>query len=89
MMTAYRQAALRCAGLLAENGPMKLAALRVAAEAPNAAAILQDDYYGWFERVERGTYTLTPEGRRGLERFQLVGAAAILARQVVRESKTA
>ena len=27
MMTAYRQEALRCAGLLAKNGPMKVAAL--------------------------------------------------------------
>jgi hypothetical protein len=69
MMTAYRQAALRCAGLLAENGPMKVAALRMAADAPNAAAILRDDFYGWFERVERGTYALTPEGQRGLDRF--------------------
>jgi hypothetical protein len=69
MMTAYRQESLRCAGLLAQNGPMTLAALRIAAGVPNAASILQRDAYGWFERVERGTYTITPEGRRGLERF--------------------
>jgi len=69
MMTAYRQAALRCAELLARNGPMKVAALRVAGDAPNAAAILRNDVYGWFERVERGVYALTPEGKRGLSRF--------------------
>ena len=67
MMTAYRQEALRCAGLLAKNGPMKIAALKLAAEAPKAAAILSSDYYGWFERVERGIYALTPKGRAGLE----------------------
>ena len=67
LMTAYRQAALRCAALLAVRGPMKVAALRVACEAPNAAAILRDDFYGWFERVERGVYALTPKGKRGLE----------------------
>ena len=67
MMTAYRQEALRCAGLLAKNGPMKVAALRLAADAPKAAAILSADYYGWFERVERGIYALTPKGRQGLE----------------------
>ena len=67
LMTAYRQEALRCAAaLLASKGPMKLAALRAAADAPRAASILQDDFYGWFERVERGVYTLTPAGRRGL-----------------------
>jgi hypothetical protein len=67
LMTAYRQEALRCAGLLARNGPMKVAALKLAAEAPKAAAILSQDHYGWFERVERGIYGLTPKGRAGLE----------------------
>lgn len=69
MMTAYRQQALRCAELLASNGPMKLAALRAAADAPRAASILQQDVYGWFERVERGVYTISPAGRRGLAMF--------------------
>lgn len=75
IMTAYRQAALRCAGLLAASGPMKVAALRVACDAPNAAAILRDDVYGWFERVERGIYAVTPKGRRGLEEFKWAPAS--------------
>ncbi|MEA2809842.1 MAG: hypothetical protein QOJ17_3983 [Rhodospirillaceae bacterium] len=74
MMTAYRQEALRCAELLASNGPMKLAALRTAAAAPRAATILQQDVYGWFERVERGVYTVSPAGRRGLKMFAPPGA---------------
>jgi hypothetical protein len=67
MMTAYRQEALRCAGLLATNGPMKVAALKLAADAPKAGMILRDDHYGWFERVERGIYALTPKGHAGLQ----------------------
>jgi hypothetical protein len=74
MMTAYRQEALRCAELLASNGPMKLAALRLAADAPRAATILQQDVYGWFERVGRGIYTVSPAGRRGLEMFARLSA---------------
>jgi len=70
MMTAYRQEALRCATLLAVHGPMKVSALRVEGDAPRAANILQADYYGWFERVERGIYALTPKGREGLAAFQ-------------------
>jgi hypothetical protein len=66
LMTAYRQQALRCAGLLATNGPMKAAVLSKQADAPKAAAILRADHYGWFERVERGIYALTPKGREGL-----------------------
>lgn len=69
IMTAYRQQALRCACLLVNNGPMKLSVLRIEADAPNAAAILQQDVYGWFERVERGIYTVSPKGRDGVERF--------------------
>jgi hypothetical protein len=68
-MTAYRQEALRCAELLASHGPMKLAVLRAAADAPRAARILQQDVYGWFERIDRGVYGLSPAGRRGLETF--------------------
>ena len=69
LMTAYRQEALRCAELLAAQGPMKVATLRAACDAPKAAQILQQDVYGWFERVERGVYAITPKGREGLERF--------------------
>jgi len=74
MMTAYRQQALRCAALLAKKGPMSPAALKAAADAPKAASILRHDYYGWFERVDKGVYALTPEGKRGLARFD--GATA-------------
>jgi hypothetical protein len=66
LMTAYRQQALRCASLLAASGPMKVALLREKADAPKAASILSADHYGWFERVERGIYALTPKGRAGL-----------------------
>jgi hypothetical protein len=77
-MTAYRQEALRCAELL-KKGPMKLVDMRAAAEVPNAARILQDDHYGWFERVERGVYRLTPAGKRGLGAQPAAVVAAAVA----------
>lgn len=69
LMTAYRQEALRCAVLLASNGPMAPKAMRAVADVPNASKILRSDYYGWFERIERGLYGITPKGRAGLEAF--------------------
>ena len=30
---------------------------------------MRDDHYGWFERVERGVYALTPAGQEGLGMF--------------------
>lgn len=83
MVTAYRQEALRCAELLAAQGTMTLAALRAAADVPNAGKILQKDYYGWFQRIDRGTYALTPEGQRGLARFMPASAPMAAARAVV------
>lgn len=69
LVTAYRQEALRLASILAARGPERPAALRVSAEAPNAGRILRDDVYGWFERVKRGIYALTPAGAAALETF--------------------
>ncbi|MGE0423530.1 MAG: DUF2161 domain-containing phosphodiesterase [Reyranellaceae bacterium] len=69
IMTAYRQQALRCAELLGRHGPMKVATLKACSEVPNAGKILLDDVYGWFERIERGVYTLSPAGREGLVKF--------------------
>jgi hypothetical protein len=69
LVTAYRQDALRCARVLALGGPMRVGALRSAAEVPRAARILQHNVYGWFDRIERGTYRLTPEGDQALSRF--------------------
>ncbi len=67
IMTAYRQEAMRCAAHLAA-GPMSPRALRAAGDMPNAGRILRDNVYGWFERIERGVYALTPRGTDGLAR---------------------
>jgi hypothetical protein len=61
IMTAYRQEARRCAALLAA-GPMALRAMRAAGDVPNAGRIVRDNVYGWFERLDRGVYGLTPRG---------------------------
>jgi hypothetical protein len=65
IMTAYRQEAERCLGHLAA-GPATLRALRIAGDVPHAPTILRSDVYGWFERVERGVYHLSPKGERAL-----------------------
>lgn len=69
IMTAYRQDALRCLRHLNRNGPTRLADLRTATGVQRASGILQDDHYGWFERVERGVYRLTPKGVAAVGEF--------------------
>ena len=66
IMTAYRQQALACAAAL-RAGPGRPRDLR--AMAPDAASILRRNVYGWFERVDRGLYRLTPAGEAALQRW--------------------
>ena len=68
-MTVYRQDSLRCARYLASNGPSKAADVAKATHVAAAARIMRADYYGWFERVARGVYRLTPNGEAGLQDF--------------------
>lgn len=66
IVTAYRQDALRCAAVLSADGPTKAAGVAKAAGVPKAAGIMYRDVYGWFERVERGTYGLSPKGAQAV-----------------------
>ncbi|MBN9079989.1 MAG: hypothetical protein BGP04_04980 [Rhizobiales bacterium 62-17] len=66
VMTAYRQEALACAAALVA-GPLRPRDLRP--NAPKAAQILRDNYYGWFDRAERGIYILTEAGHAALQRW--------------------
>lgn len=63
IMTAYRQAALACAGAL-RDGPATTRAVK--AVVPDAPTILLRNVHGWFERVSRGTYRLTSAGEAAL-----------------------
>lgn len=69
IVTAYRQEALRCCQLLRRDGKLSPKALRATGHAPNAAKILQHDVYGWFQRIERGIYDLSDNGRKALETY--------------------
>jgi len=64
LITAYRQDALRCLSCLNEGGPTKAAIVAEQAGVTNARRLMADNHYGWFERVETGIYTLSPNGDR-------------------------
>jgi len=65
-MTAYRQQVVRLARHLQAHGPTPVAELRAATGIATAAAMLQRDYYRWFERTARGVYGLSPRGESEL-----------------------
>ena len=63
IMTAYRQQALSCAVAIAQT-PQRSRDVKLTA--PDAAKILLHNVCGWFDRVERGVYSLTDAGRKAL-----------------------
>ena len=59
IMTAYRQRALLCAETLRDG---EASTRLLATVTPDAPGILLRNVYGWFQRVRRGTYRLSPAG---------------------------
>lgn len=80
IVTAYRQAALRCALLIERDGLTSPKALRETGGVANASRILQKDVYGWFRRLQRATYGLTDRAREDLARYTAAGALPPLTR---------
>ncbi|UCF09386.1 MAG: hypothetical protein JSW65_04800 [Candidatus Bipolaricaulota bacterium] len=74
LMTAYRENALQIACFLATVGPLSPKELRDLGCGARTAPILQRNVYGWFRRLERGLYDVTPEGRRAIEEHPDVAA---------------
>jgi len=70
VMTAYRERAIHIACCLEQQGPLSPAKLKKLGTDKSTQSILSKNYYGWFEKIERGIYQLHPTGRNSLEEFQ-------------------
>ena len=81
LVTAYREKALRIAEALHTHGPLAPRQVRDLIASDQAAAMLQRNVYGWYRRVERGVYELTPEGAAALETFAEVLKASPVSRR--------
>lgn len=62
LVTAYRQDALKLAMFLFEAGASKGADVARATGVSAATRMMRDDHYGWFEKLDKGIYGLTPTG---------------------------
>ena len=63
IMTAYRQQVIRIAACVAEHGEYSLREIRETTGLKKSGSILQNNHYGWFERVSRGRYRLSEVGK--------------------------
>lgn len=66
IITAYRQNALKCAQLLQKSGPMKAKDIRQETGVDKATTLMRNNHYGWFDRIERGVYGLSANGKAEL-----------------------
>ncbi|MFT4713183.1 MAG: hypothetical protein ACJAVI_001491 [Candidatus Azotimanducaceae bacterium] len=69
LVTAYRENAILIACCLNIRGSASTAELRKLSTGKKTSTILAKNYYGWFERVSRGTYQLTDKGRSSLNDY--------------------
>ncbi|MFD1956121.1 DUF2161 domain-containing phosphodiesterase [Paenibacillus thailandensis] len=69
LVTAYREKALKLAHAMHEAGPLSPSRAKALTGNPRCAELLRHNYYGWFERIERGKYGLTPEGTAALAEY--------------------
>lgn len=76
LVTAYRENAILIACALQAAGPTTPRALRAMGTGEKTLAILTQNHYGWFQRVQRGVYSLTDRGRSDLDNYPKLVAAS-------------
>lgn len=75
LVTAYRESALLIAHLLSVNGPMSPKKLReMGSDAKKTQSILSRNVYGWFEKLSKGLYMVSPRGYEALSLYNNVVA---------------
>lgn len=87
-MTAYKETCYEIAKQIATLGiaaPKDI--INVALTSSQKSQVLTRNYYGWFEKIARGQYKLTPEGYLALEAFEILVTEAKLGKVVKCDKK--
>jgi hypothetical protein len=69
IMTAYKENCIQIACFLDKEGPLSPKLLKNMGTSDKTPSILTKNYYGWFERIKRGTYAITEKGQHDLKEF--------------------
>ncbi|CAM3062424.1 DUF2161 domain-containing protein [Filibacter tadaridae] len=69
LMTTYKQNCIHIACSLERFGPLSAKQLRDIGTGEKTSSILIKNYYGWFERIRRGTYCITEKGISELKEY--------------------
>ncbi len=70
LVTVYKEMAIHIAALLVQHGPLSVKQLRQhGTDEQKTTRILQDNHYGWFQRVSRGVYAINDKGVSELNKY--------------------
>ena len=69
-LTAYRQRSIRIAEYLLTQTTAKGAEVNNAIDEPQATLFLRNNYYGWYNKIDRGVYELSKKGKAELPNWK-------------------
>lgn len=69
IMTAYKENCLQIASYLEQVGPLSPKTLVGMGTGAKTSSILAKNFYGWFERIKRGTYVISEKGVQELKEY--------------------
>ena len=69
LITAYRENAILIATCLEELGQCSPRKLRHLGTGDRTPGILSNNHYGWFQRIDRGIYSITERGKQEIREY--------------------
>lgn len=69
LVTAYRENAILVATCLEQLGQCSPKRLRDLGTGDRTPGILSKNHYGWFQRIDRGVYSITDQGRQEIRSY--------------------
>lgn len=69
ILSAYKENCIYIACCLIQFGPLSPKALREIGTGEKTSSILSQNYYGWFERIQRGVYVISDQGKVELDAY--------------------
>lgn len=71
ILTAYRESSLMIAYLMSQHGPLSVKKLKeLGSDSKKTAGIISKNFYGWFEKENKGVYRLSSKGFDGLKAYE-------------------
>jgi hypothetical protein len=69
IMTAYKENCIQIACYLEKFGSLSPKVLIQMGTGNKTSSILTQNYYGWFERIKRGTYVISEKGKQEVKEY--------------------